>query len=244
MKPLGKLRLTRYCQIAPLSAFAAIKAQRANAPHLTRSNSSIDDGISNSPDESTSHGHLDRLSVEIKVSEVENLTRDPTDLDYDSEAGMTAEMDEDEGDNSDALEALRKEYSSWKPLDNNISETRTGQRIHMIYGQTLAILGQFDLSVLSGVVSISGAYCSSKSPIQRVIAPLTAPLPVIRCASSDGAGLDLLNVPEKENLERLGRVSGLFRDIWSCQCPNCAEMGEKYTFRKVRKCRDTRFINC
>jgi hypothetical protein len=206
--------------------------------------STSEDETSNNSTDRISSGDIGNGTIEEKVARVEDVAGEPISLDYDSEAGMTDDGDEDHGeiDISDTSEPYQKEYSSWKPLDNNISETRTGQRIHMTYGQTLAVLGQFDLSVLSGVVNISGAFCSSKSPIQRVTAPLTEPLPVLRCVSSDGARIDLLNVPDNENFESLSRVSRLFCDIWSCRCPNCAEMGENYTFRKVRSCIHTRDI--
>jgi hypothetical protein len=165
----------------------------------------------------------------------ESATNDILDLDYDSEAGMDNVESEAQmvmnGSSRDKLPV--QEFSSLKPMHNNVLSTSSGQRIHMNYGQTLAVMGQFDLKAQSGVISIYGTFLNSQSAIQRIDAPLTEPMPVIRCVSSDGAAIDLLDVPQHESYENLGRVSGLFRDIWTCKCPKCSETGSRSTFRKV-----------
>jgi hypothetical protein len=157
-------------------------------------------------------------------------------LDYDSEEGMT---DDVVGELGTVIESTPsnvefREISTWKPFSNNISETNSGQRIHLNYGQTLAILGQYDLNVHVGIISVYGAFIGSKSGIRRIVSPSTELLPIIRCVSSDGADIDVLNVPSAENYETLGRCSALFRDIWNCSCPNCHEVGQHLSFSKVR----------
>lgn len=230
------------CYTAPLSAFAVAKARKDSQKRSSDVNDSDDQAPHAQGNESLIRSHNEVKGNDVLEGPAGNDSHpndeepwEPTSLDYDSEAGMADKQLPDQGyaGSSESHLTLKKELSSWKPLDGNISSTQIGQRIHMTYGQTLAILGQFDLNVHNGVISIYGAFLGPKSPIRRVISPSTEPLPVIRCVSSDGAQIDLLNVPADENFESLGRISGHFRDIWSCKCPNCQEMGDDFTFRKV-----------
>lgn len=223
-------------QTASLSAFAAAKSyivgevvvHEDNHGTLNgRDQPSLISGLKTTEDDSA------QQAVAIRTPEVG--TQDVLDLDYDSEAGMdNIDFEGNGATNGSEVEVLpMQEFSSWKPSQNNVSSTPGGQRIYMNYGQTLAVMGQFDLKAQSGVVSICGTFLNSQSSIQRIIAPLTEPMPVIRCVSSDGASIDLLDVPQSESYENLGRVSGMFKDIWTCKCPKCSETGTRSTFRKV-----------
>jgi polynucleotide 5'-hydroxyl-kinase GRC3/NOL9 len=147
-------------------------------------------------------------------------------LDYDSEEGMKIEDGE-----SSADEIVPTEYSTWRETKDNLNVTERGQKVHLQHKQTLAILGQYTIKVNKGVVSISGGFLTPKSKIQKVVAPSTEPIPVLRCASADGAEVDLMSANEDEDFSRL--LSPLFRGIWSCQCPICSETDAKFTFRKI-----------
>jgi hypothetical protein len=234
--------LTKFYDAVPLSAFAVTRARKASQQRRSEQNGSDNQALKAQGNEPLELIHNAVEANAILGDLVQNATHrndakpwEPINLDYDSEAGMTSDQNEDQGDiaSSELNITLNKELSTWRPSDGNISNTKIGQRIHMNYGQTLVILGQFDLNIHSGVINVYGTFLGSKSPIQRIVSPSTEPLPSIRCVSSDGAEIDLLNVPADESFENLGRISGLFQDIWSCKCPNCQELGYQFTFRKV-----------
>ena len=157
-------------------------------------------------------------------------------------------MSHDEGGESgseiDAQDpTLDVQLSTWTPSngeqpiqskDNLLRRFEGAQQVRLAYGKTLAILGQYDLKVVSGVVTVYGAFLTPKSETARVIAPSTHALPILRCVSSDGAELQVLSIKHKnESLKCLEKVSPLFGGIWHCECGKYAldELG--YTFTKV-----------
>ncbi|EEP81967.1 conserved hypothetical protein [Uncinocarpus reesii 1704] len=80
---------------------------------------------------------------------------------------------------------------------------------------TISILGQYDLWVKRGVVSIFGAKVPPSARLYRVYAPSTHSLPVIKAiAGVDGyAEIEIKSC--RSGLPRLQRVSDLYRRIWS-----------------------------
>jgi hypothetical protein len=185
--------------------------------------------------------------IPLETGEDSNAGSQP-DLDYDSEAGMSPEFGgDDESENLiDAHDSspAQVQLSTWVPSSDvhpsksngNVQRLCQGeQRVKFIYGQTLAVLGQYDLKVLSGVITVYGATITPKSDARRIVAPSTHPLPVLRCVSGDGAEAQFLSVlREDESLKSMERVSPLFKDIWHCECGKFAldELGHSFT--KVR----------
>jgi polynucleotide 5'-hydroxyl-kinase GRC3/NOL9 len=136
---------------------------------------------------------------------------------------------------------MEVQLSTWGPSNDvhpnkskeNVQLLPQGQqRVKLTYGQTLAVLGQYDLKVLSGVITVYGVLLTPKSDTRRIVAPSTHPLPVIRCVSGDGAEVQFLSIlREDESLKSMERVSPLFKGIWHCECGKYAldELGHSFT---------------
>lgn len=79
----------------------------------------------------------------------------------------------------------------------------------------MAVLGQYDLWVKRGVVSVMGAKLHPSSQVYRVYAPSTHSLPVIKCvAGVDGeAEVELKSC--NSGLSRLRDVSPLYQRVWN-----------------------------
>ncbi|KAK2743272.1 Polynucleotide 5'-hydroxyl-kinase grc3 [Myotisia sp. PD_48] len=84
---------------------------------------------------------------------------------------------------------------------------------------TLAVIGQYDLWVKRGVVSICGAKLDPNPRLYRVFAPSTHSLPVIKAVSgSEGyAEVELFSV--FDGLCDLWRISPLYDQIWCAKQP-------------------------
>lgn len=97
--------------------------------------------------------------------------------------------------------------------------------------ETLALLGTYALTVLKGSVSILGVTLSASKEAHRVFAPRSAPIPILRCASSDvHADLNIYSLPPRvrnnydgavvaiqsldTDVEGLGRVCRVFDGVF------------------------------
>ncbi|KAF2144519.1 uncharacterized protein K452DRAFT_306341 [Aplosporella prunicola CBS 121167] len=79
-------------------------------------------------------------------------------------------------------------------------------------GQTIAILGQYDLVVTKGVVMLYGAILRAGPQTRRILAPASHALPVIRCLSPDGSEVQLKSV--RLELGSLENLSPLYGRLW------------------------------
>lgn len=97
--------------------------------------------------------------------------------------------------------------------------------------KNLALLGQYDLWIKRGVVSLMGAKLHPSPRVYRVYAPSTHSLPVIKCvAGVDGAAE--VEVKSCHNgLSRLRDLSPLYQRIWNGQ--NTA--ADKVTLKDAHK---------
>lgn len=97
--------------------------------------------------------------------------------------------------------------------------------------ETLALLGSYALTVLSGSISILGVTLSASKVPHHVFAPRSAPIPILRCASSDvHADLNMYSLPPRirkndggavvaiqsldTGVEGLGRVCRVFDGVF------------------------------
>ena len=102
--------------------------------------------------------------------------------------------------------------------------------------KTIALIGQYDLWVKKGAVSIYGAVIYASSKLHRVYAPTTHAIPIVR-ALFDPFG------PEKQTCElnfrscssgirRLGHLCPQFKNIWNVESPTQTQDGVKVAGRR------------
>ena len=85
--------------------------------------------------------------------------------------------------------------------------------------QTLAIVGQYDIWVRKGAISISGALLRASSTLHRVYAPTTHAIPVIRPSldpyGSGPQSSEITFLSCGSGLRSLKRISTSFGRIWN-----------------------------
>ncbi|KAJ5751613.1 hypothetical protein N7520_008530 [Penicillium odoratum] len=81
----------------------------------------------------------------------------------------------------------------------------------------LAIIGQYDLWVKRGVVSLMGAKLPPSPRVYRVYAPSTHSLPIIKCVSGVEGEAEVQIKSCNTGLSRLRDVSPLYQKVWNGQ---------------------------
>lgn len=98
------------------------------------------------------------------------------------------------------------------PMDSGLAVTDMAT-------QTLAVLGQYDLWVQRGAVSLMGAILHAGSTAHRVHAPSTHALPIIRCVpdpfSSTNRQTEIQLIAYENGFHLLRQVSTRFGGIWN-----------------------------
>jgi len=140
----------------------------------------------------------------------------------------TGSYDSDPSTEGDDPRPLRGEQpavvlSTWIPTAENFDNADgLAEKLHLSFGETLSVLGYYDLSVVSGAITISGAYLSAGAQL-RVIAPVTEVVPQLRCVST-AAHVELLHCREIENLmSQMSRLLPLFCGLGRCRCEACLD---------------------
>ncbi|PGH02892.1 hypothetical protein GX51_04348 [Blastomyces parvus] len=92
-------------------------------------------------------------------------------------------------------------------------------RLKLKMRKNLALIGQYDLWVKRGVVSIMGAKLHPSTRLYRVYAPSTHSLPVIKCVSGveDYAEVEIRSC--NNGLCRLKNLSNLYHRVWNSKEP-------------------------
>ncbi|OAT03062.1 protein grc3, variant 4 [Blastomyces dermatitidis ER-3] len=150
------------------------------------------------------------------------------------------EYQSDVGDDNDGVETdvTSDDEESDGPLANApadfqnflLSKSRIGRRnvvyrtvnaicIRLKLKMNVALIGQYDLWVKRGVVSIMGAKLHPSPRLYRVYAPSTHSLPVIKCVSGveDYAEVEIRSY--NNGLFRLRNLSNLYHRIWNSNEP-------------------------
>jgi hypothetical protein len=216
----------------PLSAFAAAKAKAQN-DHLARladmgfhketlANRN-DRSISQSSDDAARPKtiHLTRVNQSHDEGEIDKSTRLRTLPDWDGSLELRQHFRSEQsalGSVELEQETVTKQnvqLSSWKPTSTNVrSSTTKGERLYLAYGQTLTVLGHYKLKVLEGLITISGTFLTPTSAEQEVLTTSVFALPPIKCISSAGAEIELLQLPtRRRHFEGLQRLSPLFSNL-------------------------------
>lgn len=90
--------------------------------------------------------------------------------------------------------------------------------------QNLAIIGQYDLWVKRGVVSLMGAKLHPSTRLYRVDAPSTHSLPVIKCVSGVDGEAEVELKSCDSGICRLKDLSPLYQRIWNGENTPADEM--------------------
>ena len=101
---------------------------------------------------------------------------------------------------------------SWKPSLNSFYNAPDGVILYLRKRDTVTLVGQYGLEVMSGVVEICGAILERSSTVHLVFAPTIHALPCISC-SSDTARIHIRNCPR--GIRQLQTLSPLFDQIWN-----------------------------
>ena len=84
--------------------------------------------------------------------------------------------------------------------------------LNLSANETATVVGEYDLSVLNGIVTVYGSALRPESGKKRIFAPSTQALPQIQ-ARQDGTMIRIFQV--KSSIRKLERLSPLFRNTWS-----------------------------
>lgn len=113
------------------------------------------------------------------------------------------------------LEALaRIEFSSWKPAGQDVGSSTANVRcLRVRVGETVTLIGQYDLWVKTGTVKLYGATLrGGPHSVHRIFAPATHALPQILGLAAES---DLEIWQFGHSLRPLGRLSPLYRRLWN-----------------------------
>ncbi|KAK3698303.1 Polynucleotide 5'-hydroxyl-kinase grc3 [Vermiconidia calcicola] len=111
--------------------------------------------------------------------------------------------------------AVTTRCSTWQPDQQNVSRDEDGcLELALQHDETATFIGEYDVEVLSGIVTIYGTVLQPNSGLQRVYAPSTHALPQIQ-ARQPNTALRLSSATS--GLRKLEKLSPLFRNIWASQ---------------------------
>lgn len=128
-------------------------------------------------------------------------------------ADLTPENNDEERYSTKSAHFMDISLSTWSPTNENvwmITERAVG--IRMKQGETATFIGQYEIKVRKGMVSIYGAWLTVDGLTQRVFAPSTHALPPIACMSQEA---EIVLMSCRRTMRHLSRVSPLYRNIWN-----------------------------
>ncbi|OJD16682.1 hypothetical protein AJ78_03192 [Emergomyces pasteurianus Ep9510] len=146
---------------------------------------------------------------------------DVSDEDDGVETQVTSDNEESDGPSLNAPVDLQNFLLAKGHIGNKNVVYRTDNAIciRLKLKMHLALIGQYDLWVKRGVVSIMGAKLQPSPHLYRVYAPSTHSLPVIKCVSGidDYAEIEIRSC--NNGLFRLKNLSNLYHRIWNSKEP-------------------------
>jgi polynucleotide 5'-hydroxyl-kinase GRC3/NOL9 len=77
------------------------------------------------------------------------------------------------------------------------------------------ILGQYEISVQKGQITLLGSTLRASKSVHRIYAPSTHSLPVIRCLATDVDGAEIRLHQSESGLRSLKALSPLFGKLWN-----------------------------
>ncbi|KAJ6166489.1 hypothetical protein N7470_001936 [Penicillium chermesinum] len=178
------------------------QSTRPNQTETQSSGSEVDEGDNQGEQESYEES-LAGAPEEMSEDEVASVAGDPDG--YESPAETPAELQ------NFPLSKTRLNKS------NIVYSDETTLCIRIAEKMNLALIGQYDLWVKRGVVSLMGAKLHPSPKLYRVYAPATHSLPVIKCVSSTDGAAEVEIKSCKSGLFQLRDLSPLYQRIWNGQ---------------------------
>lgn len=106
------------------------------------------------------------------------------------------------------------QLSTWHPSKENVLPgTEKAAWIRLNPGEIVTFVGQYDLWVRKGAVTLYGAVLKQSNTIHRVFAPSTHALPSIVCNSTTPAEIEVWSC--HHSMRSLSKISPLYRRIWN-----------------------------
>ncbi|KAI1002845.1 Polynucleotide 5'-hydroxyl-kinase [Podosphaera aphanis] len=129
----------------------------------------------------------------------------------------TASLSKSRGTSPDLVpERSAVVFSTCKLNKRNHRELENGTVVLILSpGQRLIVLGQYDIFIHKGEITLLGATLKPSKKKYRVFAPLTHALPVIRCLGTSTSNAEISLHPVQSDLELLKTLSPLFSNLWS-----------------------------
>ena len=107
----------------------------------------------------------------------------------------------------------RIQYSNFTPKDSNVvRDDEHCFEFCMQENETATFIGEYELSVTGGIITIYGTVLRPNSAPTRVFAASVSALPQIQARQSNTT-VRILSI--KSGLRKLGKLSPLFRNIWN-----------------------------
>ena len=108
--------------------------------------------------------------------------------------------------------SLAVQLSTFRPIKDNINQDDDEVlEVALQHDETATFIGEYEVSVVSGVITVYGAVLRSGSFPKRIYAPSTLALPQIQ-ARQQNTMIRISSV--KSTLRKLDKLSPLFRNIW------------------------------
>ncbi|TAQ89875.1 hypothetical protein B7494_g1810 [Chlorociboria aeruginascens] len=201
---------------APVSAFAARKRRLHIKENDDLQNETTAPIVEPLPlSKGTSKSRYQPIStVEINPSGDNVTAQSPK---FDEVDGHQTSINESRGE---LLEGLPERppiaFSTFKPSKDNVRELENGTlSLKIAPGERLIILGQYEISLQKGQVTLLGSTLKASKITYPVYAPSSHSLPVIRCLETDVDGAVIRIHQSRRGLSELESLSPLFGMLWN-----------------------------
>ncbi|KAL2072208.1 hypothetical protein VTL71DRAFT_11551 [Oculimacula yallundae] len=208
-----------------LSAFAARQAFKSKTSS-PKSPARQDESSTLSDATIRSRTKVSSLEETIKLDSRQNsvgfLTQDRADL---GSAGANIRSNDESQHDSFESRASSPEVllrrsavslSSFKPTTSNLKDLGSSAlRVRLAPGERLVIVGQYELCIKVGHITLMGAALQPSEKLYRVFAAPSHSLPVIRCLSTDVNSAEIVLRNSNSGLEDLEKLSPLFGRLWN-----------------------------
>ncbi|RDL32553.1 uncharacterized protein BP5553_09009 [Venustampulla echinocandica] len=154
-----------------------------------------------------------KVTLDAGVDVVLNAGKD---LDFDE--GGASSFPSSRGDSPDEIPVERPSValSSFRPTQSNFKESKNGTlSLLLVPGERLVILGQYELSVRKGQITLLGTTLQASEKMYRVFAPSSHALPVIRCLATDANEAEIHLNQCESGLGSMKSLSPLFGRLWN-----------------------------
>ncbi|KAJ6092530.1 hypothetical protein N7486_007819 [Penicillium sp. IBT 16267x] len=170
-------------------------------------------------DPSKSQPQMPEAQVDSENEESdENLVDGPEKMNEDEVASVAGDADGNESPTETPIELQNFTLSKARLNKNSIVYADENVLCIRIKEKTnLVLMGQYDLWVKRGVVSLMGAKLPPSPRVYRVYAPSTHSLPIIKCVSGVDGEAEVQIKSCNSGLSRLRDVSPLYQKIWNGQ---------------------------